>query len=112
MAQDEKAGELQFPPPEFRDEQQYRNVVNMLERWGRLRFREGAIIMDDTQGAMNGFLSWLTLRGLSRRPSYRELRKRLDEPTVGMLFDLVVAMSTGHDAIDGWIGNYGPEIFG
>jgi hypothetical protein len=29
-----------------------------------------------------------------------------------MLFVLMGAMRTGPDAIDAWIGNYGPEIFG
>jgi hypothetical protein len=115
MPQDETASPTLFPPPEFRDEQQYRNVCNMLERWGRLRFRPGAIIMDSSQGAMNAFLGWLTLRkqyGVGKCPPYRDLRKWLDEPTVGMLFDLIAAMGTGHDAIDAWMGNYGPEIFG
>ena len=124
MSDDERDGEgksLQTEdgrsyPTEFRDRQQYANVCNMLERWGRLRItHDGAVIMDNAQSAMFAFLSWLSTPAQYRngKPlTYKELRQCLDDPTVGMLFDLLGAMRTGHDSVDSWMGKYGPEIFG
>ena len=101
----------------YRDESQRHRVEEMLKRWGRLRERRGGLNLpvSDDQIGMSAFLMWLAMPTTYTRAQpfgFRELRAHLDEPTIGMLFDLLMAFHTGVDAIDGWIGKYGPEIFG